>query len=673
MRMENSVGIVQELAEKLKSQDEEIRRLAVVELARRPLDEMGEYLYLAMGDGSWRVRKEAVDALLTANIGEIEVEQLINLLRSHENAGLRNSAVETLERLGPRALPVLSRHVDDNDHDVRKFVIDIMGNIGDSGSCPFLISALDDPDHNVRAAAAENLGKIGDPTSVPHLVRSLEKDDIWLRFTILEALSRIGRPVPMEVIAPLAEENLLKKAIFDCLGAIGGKEAVPLLMAGLKEKVKSARDAAALAAIKLRERLPLDETGNCLDAHLRELAGSPFVEGLLASFDTSDRNLQEALIRMFGIIGDERATVSLLHSFRDDRLRRTCLQAFKNMGEPGASSLVSAFPTADNEERSYIIYLCGELRYPGCIRILDEGMRDKNPTLRKVSAQAAGKIGMITMLNSIVHLLDDAEPEVREGAVEALSRLAEHHGDDVAKVAVTLATAASPEKRRDAVVLLAAITDVEKLSLLIKDEDAMVRKAAVQSLGALNSPTSIGHLVMALVDEETDVRIAAANALGDVGGTEVIEPLLLTMKDGDPWVASAAMRSLGRLGSERALQAIEEMMAGAEGLVMIAALETLAEIGGDRALDLVKTALDNPDEEVVKAAISILSHNGDSWLTDYRERLLSHPHWDVRKNTIRVMAEKWGEKSLPYLRSAYEVESDEQVKGQIAEILDRFQ
>jgi HEAT repeat protein len=671
--MEQPVGTIEQLMERLNSADEEVRRLAVVELARYPLAETKERVFAAMGDVSWRVRKEAVDILLASEVGTEELEELVDLLRSHDNAGLRNSAVETLERLGSRSLEVLSLHAGDDDHDVRKFVIDIMGNIGDDRSCPLLIKALEDADHNVSAAAAENLGKIGSPGAVPALVRALGRNDIWFRYTILEALSRIGKPVPMEVIAPLAAENLLKKAVFDCLGAIGDAESIPLLVEGLRQRVKSARDAAVLAIMKLRERLPAAEAERHLDSSLRELAGSPFVDGLLASMDTTDRVLQEALVRLLGIIGDERASSLLLHGCRDERLRRHCVQAFRTMGLSCATTLVSAFPNADDEERCFIVYLCGELGFRECTQILDEGMRDPNPVLRKISAQAAGKIGLVGLLGNIVRLLDDGNPEVREGVVEALSRLAAKDAEAVTKVALGLASADTPEKRRDAALLFASLADAERLSFLIKDEDVMVRKAAVQSLGALRSAESVGHLVMALVDEESDVRIAAADALGGIGGDEVIEPLLLTLKDDDPWVQCAAMKSLGSLKSGAALPAMKELMDASDGLVKITALETLAEIGGDQARDVVENALAEADEEVVKAAIGILSRNDDAWLEKHCRQLLVHPNWDVRSLMVRILADSWGEKAIPFLRSAYEAESDELVKGQISDILDRFQ
>ena len=667
--MENS----EILTEQLRSPDEEVRRLAVVGLAEYPLEEVKDALFVAMGDGSWRVRKEAVDAVLTGTVSTEVMEALVSMLAAHENAGLRNSAVEALERLGTLAVPTLCRHVGDNDHDVRKFVIDILGSIGDAAAVPLLIPALDDPDPNVSAAAAENLGKIADPRAVPPLVQALAKTDVWLRYTILEALGRIGKPVPIEVITPLAGENLLKKAVFDCLGAIGEADAVPTLIEGLKGKVRNAREAAAHALIKVRERLPADLAACSMDARLRELAGTPFVDGLLISMETSDRGLKEALVRILGLIGDERSTARLLHGCRDDRLRRYCLLAFENIGAAGALSLLRAFPTADDEERCFIAYICGELKYDGCFFVLREGMEDKNPMLRRVCAVAVGKIGLSDLIDDLVPLLDDAEAGVREGAVEALARLAEKEEEKVLRIAVELAGAKTSEKRRSAAILYAALNDAEKLSLLIKDEDAMIRKTAVNSLAELKSPAAVPHLVMALADEDADVRIAAAEALGEIGGGDVLDPLFLALKDEDPWVKCAALKSLGKMKSDKAVPAIVETFEQGEGLVLISAMETLAEIGGEKVLEIVKKGLENPDEEVVKASIEILSRSGDDWLDEYGGKLLSHPHWDVRRRIIMAMVAYRGEKSLPLLKSVLETESDDLVKETITEIMDRFQ
>ena len=146
---------IEHLAEKFRSPDEENRRLAVSSLASYEFGKVRELLFSAMGDESWRVRKETVDTLLTFTFSPEIVEMLIQMLRSHDNAGLRNSAVETLERLGGSAIPILCAHIEDDDHDVRKFVIDILGHVGDVVVVPLLIKALDDPDLKCLALPAE--------------------------------------------------------------------------------------------------------------------------------------------------------------------------------------------------------------------------------------------------------------------------------------------------------------------------------------------------------------------------------------------------------------------------------------------------------------------------------------------------------------------------------------
>ena len=278
---------VRVVAEHLGSDDEETRRLAVVALSRLPFNDVRDLFARAMGDGSWRVRKEAVDALSAFPFAEEIVTALVEMLRSQDNAGMRNSAAESLERIGRKAVPILDRYVADSDHDVRKFVIDILGCIGDATAVPFLLGALSDPDPNVCAAAAENLGKIGDAAAVPHLLQALTRDDLWLRYTTLEALCRIGYPVPLSSVAPLAGENLLKKAVFDCLGAIGAEDAVPILMDGLRERGKSFRDAAAVSLMRVKERLAPDVAEELICVPLRNFVGSQAVGSDV--FDVSAR------------------------------------------------------------------------------------------------------------------------------------------------------------------------------------------------------------------------------------------------------------------------------------------------------------------------------------------------------------------------------------------------
>ncbi|HOP41398.1 MAG TPA: HEAT repeat domain-containing protein, partial [Geobacteraceae bacterium] len=243
MNQNLSADVPEAIVNSLSSTEEELRRNAVVALGSFSLGKSSSYLMRAMGDDSWRVRKEAVEVFLSSAGVEQYVGALFDLLRSQDNAGLRNSAAEALARLGTSALPVLDAHAHDTDRDVRKFVVDILGVIADPSSMQFLVSALTDDDPNVATAAAENLGNIGRAEAVPALLDALSREDITFRYTVLETLAKIGEPVPFELISRFLSDALLKKAVYECLGSVGGADAAPILVKGLAESGRSVREA----------------------------------------------------------------------------------------------------------------------------------------------------------------------------------------------------------------------------------------------------------------------------------------------------------------------------------------------------------------------------------------------------------------------------------------------
>ena len=657
----------------LREPDEEARRFAVAGLARLPFLQAIPLLFLAMGDQSWRVRKDAVAVILAAQpLDDEAVEGVIELLRSADNAGLRSSAVELLERLGPRAVDRLCGHLGDPDHDLRKFVIDILGSIGSSSCLPLLVAALKDSDPNVRVAAAENLGKIGDAQALPELLQVLEGGDLWLKFTVLEALSLIGTPVPLQVLAPLLKESLLRRAIYDCLGALGDAECLPLLLKGVQEPVRNAREAAAVALVRVRARLDEQARPLLVDLPLGLLKGSDAVDGLIASLDGNDPAVLDALTRIIGIMGEERGVPGLLAVSRQERLRGSCLQAFRGIGAVALPQLLSRFPEAHPPERAFMALVIGELGLTGGVGLVLGGLEDDSPQLRGACATALAKLAPAGAPGCIARLLDDPASEVRDAALEALRRLSAPEPAELARLCAELAQSANPERRRDAALLFSSLSDGERLSLLVKDEDASVRTAAVASLSRVAPPQAVGHLVMALVDEEPQVRVAAALALGELGGEAVLEPLLLALNDSDPWVQTASLKGLAALGDARALPGVAALLAGARGPVLIAGLATLAALGGSGALGLVREALADPDEEVVQAAIGILAGAGSDWIAGHRAALIAHPHWGVRRCFARAMTEALGLEALPLLREALAKETDPLVKGEIAGLLGRL-
>jgi HEAT repeat protein len=319
-----------------------------------------------------------------------------------------------------------------------------------------------------------------------------------------------------------------------------------------------------------------------------------------------------------------------------------------------------------------VAHLLGELGCTEAVDLLFAGLADENPGLRASCASSLARLAPPGASRRIAELLEDVDPQVRETALESLQRINSADPAGVAELCSEFAQSELPRKRREAALLLCGLSDGERLSLLAKDEDATVRRAAIASLARVRLPQTVGHLALALSDEEPEVRVAAAQALSERGGPEVLEPLLLALNDPDPWVQTASLKGLAALGDRAALPGVTALLAKAEGPVLIAGLSTLASVGGSAELAPVKKALGDRDEEVVEAAIAIMSGFGGDWIAEYCDALIGHAHWGVRRSFARAMAELLGVQARPYLERALAKESDALVKSDIAGLLGRL-
>lgn len=597
---------IEDLKLRLASADEEERRIAVRALAGFPIQNIRDLAFAALGDESWRVRKEAVDLILSSAGGASLAKDLISLLSVQGNVGLRNSVVEVLQAVGTPALPNLVENLRHEDPGVRKFIVDIIGGIGDSAAVSDLAAVLHDQDSNVAAAAAESLGIIGDEAAIPKLLAALERDEFLIRYAVLEALVKIGRPVPLDVITPLAANPLLKKALFECIGIVGDHGAVPLLAEGLRDRARNVRESALLALESIRCRSSRQDVTERIDPCLRGLAGTDAVEHLMVMRESSDRRIRSAAIAILGAVGDIRSLDVFLREYRDENMQAASLNALRDMGQMAGEGLSRLFSSADDETRCIIAHISGELSLPECESIVAAGLHDQVPMVRALSAEAVGKASMTALLPGVLTLLDDPAAEVRRRAVGALVRLASVASDDVATAAKQLSDAENPECRLQAVRLFAALRDAAPLLLLSKDEDPRVRREAVSCLGELRAAESEGRLTMALADEDPDVRIAAVTALGWNGFADEAGSLLLALDDPSPRVQVAALKSLGRRRQQSAMESVVRVIGNSSGMLLIAALQAAFQISPSGALPYLHRAEGDPDPEVVRVAKGLL-------------------------------------------------------------------
>ena len=89
----------------LESPDPEVRRRAVAIIPDLAENDAADLVLAALGDGDWRVRKEASQIAFLLGPNAVLLDKLVRALFPGDNVGLRNAVVETLASFGRTAVP----------------------------------------------------------------------------------------------------------------------------------------------------------------------------------------------------------------------------------------------------------------------------------------------------------------------------------------------------------------------------------------------------------------------------------------------------------------------------------------------------------------------------------------------------------------------------------------
>lgn len=210
----------------------------------------------------------ARDVQVTVRLGGgsvLEPPILAELLEafSHPDEEQREVVAAALGELGhPRAVFPLRQALGDVSAAVRAAAAEALGKIGSSEGVPGLMSALEDREPEVRAAAARSLGWIKEPEGVPRLLEVLRDADEDIQRAAAEALADIGEPAFEGLAAALNDRRAVQAA--EALGLLGTPDAVPLLLAALKQSEADVRRAAAQALGRIGDPEALSALGLAL-------------------------------------------------------------------------------------------------------------------------------------------------------------------------------------------------------------------------------------------------------------------------------------------------------------------------------------------------------------------------------------------------------------------------
>src|SRR5439155_24573808 len=111
----------------LDSPDPEVRRRAVSVIPDLTQTDAADLVLRALGDGDWRVRKEASQIAFLLGPSPLLLDRLVGALFPGDNVGLRNAVVETLASFGRTAVPPVVGALGRLDPDGKKLAAEVLG------------------------------------------------------------------------------------------------------------------------------------------------------------------------------------------------------------------------------------------------------------------------------------------------------------------------------------------------------------------------------------------------------------------------------------------------------------------------------------------------------------------------------------------------------------------
>jgi HEAT repeat protein len=258
-------------------------------------------------------------------------------------------------------------------------------------------------------------------------------------------------------------------------------------------------------------------------------------------------------------------------------LRQRAIEALERVPVAARQeTVVGLLQAAEPATREAACRMLGVSGDPAPVPELTDRLRDESPTVVIAAIEALRRLDAREVVREVQNALNHRDPRVRAAALEAL---------------VELASGTFPTQTVAA--------------LLEADPEENVRMAAAAALGARTSRPGRRALLGALEsDDRGAVRSAAAMALANYSDEEVLKRLLITTREAsDPALALACRRALGAADAMTLLETCRGMLDDDEASLRLEAARSLGDLSLRETSRLLGERLRVEKEPTVRAAL----------------------------------------------------------------------
>ena len=224
------------------------------------------------------------------------------------------------------------------------------------------------------------------------------------------------------------------------------------------------------------------------------------------------------------------------------------------------------------------------------VDVLINTLNDEDSEVRRIAAEALGKIGCERAVNALINALYDEDSKVSRSATDALGEI----GNEAAVNVL--------------------------INNLLNHHDLVVRSSAAYRLGKIRSKQAVDALIHTLNDDEEDsiVRYSATEALENIGGKQAVNILINGLKHKDSNVRWKAVEAIANIFNDKAVNYLISSLYDNQFVVSLKAINVLEKIGNTAVINIFCEVLNSNThpfirERIVEALVNI----GDKNIHDY--------------------------------------------------------
>jgi len=626
-------------------------------------DEKADENVQQLGHTDWRVRKEA-SLKLSQHTDHSMLASLLKMIKEeHQDVAVLNSILLVMSQSESDVVGALLSLLEEDDPDLRIYVIQTLGDRNDPRSIPTLMQCLNDSDANIRYHAIEALGKLEAHEASDQLCEIALSSDFFVTFPAIDSLIKLGDSSVVPRIIGLIDDPIFNEAILGLLGKLGDADMVELLTEKMNhEGAFVGSISKALTEINTRYELMYRE-GELIKDLVNNNINTVGIQNLITAAEIPEAEEIQNIIKVLGWIRSGDAQQALTKMLGNPSIQREVIEAFVNFGNKVTDLLIDQLNASESNTRIAAAIALGRIGDPHSggplIKMIGEndeltvfvigslaklGIREafepllkqlgaSNPSVRRATIAALNSIGHPEMPARIEKLIQSEDPLFRESAIQ----IAGYFGYPGCKRLVQQCL-----EDADIRVVCAAIENLpffddkstnELLTNLYNTGSTRIRASVVKAANHLDDVNNFKTLSESLDDPDAWVRYYAIRTICNHLLQEHLPRLIvLAEKDKAIHVRLAAIEAIGQLNGTKAIPVFAKLLTESNNDIILTTIYALGMLQSDRALQILLRLISESDLQRRSAVIKAISHFNSHEVT---EKL----HWICATEVNTVLTE----------------------------------